>query len=99
MTDTIYKAKYAKLGQKLIEHRELFSGLGIKEQCYIIAELLKIIHSNVLTGDLKLIGEAQKSGVLSTTSTLSEISNVKSIKMINQSITGLYENEIDLLNM
>ncbi len=99
MTNTIFKVKYAKLGQKLIEHKDLFINLGIKDQCYVIAELLKIIHSNVLTGDLKLINEAQKSGVLTTTSTLSEISNVKSIKMINQSITGLYENEIDLLNM
>ncbi len=99
LINTVYKSRYIKLGQKLCEHRELFTSLSMREQCYVIAELLKIIHSNVLTGDLKLIGEAQKSGVLTTTSTLSEISNVKSVKLINQSITGLYENEIDLLNM
>lgn len=99
MTNTVYKTKYAKLGQKLLDSRDIFASLDIKKQCYIISELLKIMHANSRKGDLQLINESKNSGTLTTNSTLSEIGNVKSIKLINQSITGLYENEIDLLNM
>ena len=60
---------------------------------------LKILHNNVLSGDLRLISEAQKSGLLLTNSALSEIKNVSKIYLVNQSVTGLFETKIDLLNM
>ena len=62
-------------------------------------EILKILHCNVLMGDLSKIGLAKKSGALTSNSVLTEIKNVKSIYLVNQSVTGLFEKKIDLLNM
>lgn len=50
-------------------------------------------------GDLSKIGLAKKSGALTSNSVLTEIKNVKSIYLVNQSVTGLFEKKIDLLNM
>ena len=41
----------------------------------------------------------KKSGVVSTNSVLSEIKGVKSIYLVHQSVTGLFEKKIDLLHM
>ena len=46
--------------------------------------------------NLELIGLAKKAG---TTKISKIISNCNEFKLINQSITGLYENEVDLLTI
>lgn len=38
-------------------------------------------------------------GAIRLNNNISEIKNVKSIKLINQSVTGLFEQEIELLNL
>ena len=99
MTDTILKVKFGDMGVKIAAHRDAFEKLDVRKQCFVLAEILKIIHSNVVTGDLTLIDEAKKAGVVSTNSVLSEIKGVKSIYLVHQSVTGLFEKKIDLLNM
>lgn len=68
-----------------------------EEQCCVLNEILKILHANVLSGDLSLIGESPNTGTMKTNAKFSEIKDVHSIKLINQSVTGLFEQEIDLL--
>lgn len=96
---TVFKVKFSKLGAKLELHRSEFVNLDLRKQCFVINEVLKIIHNNVMSGDLRFIGEAQKSGMMTSNSVLSDITDINTIKLINQSITGLYEIEIDLLKM
>lgn len=97
LTETIFAQRYADLGNKLINKRALFLSLEAEEQSYVIAEIVKIVHANVMSGDLTLIGEAKKSGIATTNSKISEIKNITSVKLINQSITGLFENEVELI--
>lgn len=99
MTETILKVKFGDMGVKIASHRDTFEKLDVRKQCFVLAEILKIIHSNVVTGDLTLIDEAKKAGVVSTNSVLSEIKGVKSIYLVHQSVTGLFEKKIDLLHM
>ena len=99
MTDTILKVKFGDMGVKIASHRDDFEKLDVRKQCFVLAEILKIIHSNVVTGDLSFIGESKKSGVVSTNSVLSEVKGVKSIYLVHQSVTGLFEKKIDLLHM
>lgn len=99
LTLTVFKNRFLALGKKLKKAEDTFVSLSIREQCYVICEILKILHNNVLSGDLRLISEAQKSGLLLTNSALSEIKNVARIYLVNQSVTGLFETKIDLLNM
>ena len=97
--NTIYKSKFEKVFICMSSGREKFILLDLNEQCYIINEILKILHCNVVTGDLKLLGGSGQSGTVTTNSALSNIKNVKSIKLISQSVTGLFEQEIELLNL
>ena len=97
MTSNAFSWKFGTLGNKLKEKTDVFEGLSREKQCYVIREILKILHANVLTGDLVSVGESKRTGTLYTNSKLSEIKNTSSIKLINQSVTGLYENEVELL--
>lgn len=99
LTSTIFKVRFKAVGEMLEEARDEFNNLSLREQCYIISEVLKIIHNNTLPGDLRLIGGKANSGVVTTSSSLSEIKNAGKIYLVNQSVTGLYETKIDLLDM
>ena len=97
--NSVFKVKYGKLCSDMLSGREKFESLNIKEQFVVLNEILKILHCNVVTGDLKLIGGSGKSGIVSVNSAISNIKGIKSIKIINQSITGLFEQEKELLTL
>lgn len=97
LTSTVFSVKFGDLGNKLLNKSELFNSLEAEKQCYIIMEILKIVHANVMSGDLTYLGEAKNTGTAKTNSKISEIKNITSVKLINQSVTGLYEQEIELL--
>ncbi|MEE0913395.1 MAG: Cas9 endonuclease PAM-interacting domain-containing protein, partial [Ruminococcus sp.] len=50
------------------------------------------------TGDLTLINEAKKSGATTISNKIIKNENIHSFKIIHQSVTGLFEQEIELLN-
>ena len=97
--NTIFQVKFKDLQNKLMDHQDAFDGLALSEQCTVLLEILKILHANVVTGDLTLIDCAKKSGVTSVTSNITGIGGIASFKLIDQSITGLYEKEIELLDV
>ena len=97
MVNTVFAEKFGDLGNKLESKKDLFESLSQERQCYVICELLKILHSNVVSGDLTDLGEAKKSGIATTSSKISEIKSITSVKLVNQSVTGLFEHEIELL--
>ncbi len=99
LTDTIFKQNFDAVRKTVINGREKFVSLEIERQCYVISELLKILHANVMMGNLEEICGAKNSGKVQLNSKISEIKGVRSVKLINQSVTGLYENEVDLLKM
>lgn len=71
-----------------------FDGLDVEEQCKAVSTLLGIIGCNANRGDLSsFVPRAQQVGLCSTSSNLS---NMDSVKLIYQSVTGLYEKIIDL---
>lgn len=99
LTSTVFSVKFSDWGEKMKNALEVYQELPLRKQCYVISEILKILHNNVLSGDLTDIGESKKSGTTTTNSALSEIKNVSKIYLVNQSVTGLFETKIDLLNM
>lgn len=99
MTDTILKVKFGDMGVKIASHRDVFEKLDVRKQCFVLAEILKIIHCNILEGDLTFIGGAKQSGSIKMSSVISGIKGVKSIYLVHQSVTGLFEKKIDLLHM
>lgn len=99
MTDTILKVKFGDMGAKIISHRDAFEKLNIRKQCFVLTEILKIIHCNAVLGNLTYIGEGSSSGRVGLNSVLSEVKGIKSIYLVHQSVTGLFEKKIDLLHM
>lgn len=95
LTNTIFNVRFGKLAISLSANLEKFESLSVHDQCFVIMQIIKVLHANVETGDLTLIGEAKKSGLLTISSKIQP--NIKELKLINQSITGLFEQEIDLL--
>lgn len=95
MNNTIYRVKFEKLGKKLLDKRDAFINLSVYRQCYVLMQIINILHADVSGGDLTALGEAKKSGVTTISNRIQ--SSYGSVKLINQSITGLFEQEIDLL--
>lgn len=98
LTNTILSVKFSNIGTAMIDKKEMFENLSLKNQCEVLMQVFNIIHCNVRTGDLSLIKEAKNSGAVTTNSKISPSKNIKSFKIIDQSITGLFEQEKELLN-
>ncbi len=96
--NTVLNVKFSNTANKMKNKREIFEKLSLKGQCDVLMQILNIVHANVRTGDLSLLGEAKKSGTVTTGSKIAPAKNVKSFKIIDQSITGLFEKETELLD-
>lgn len=97
LSTTLFKTKYSKLYNDLVKEKSKFEQLELNEQCATIEEIIKILHCNVVTGDLSKIGLGSKFGKMTSNCNFSTIKGINSVKLINQSITGLFENEVELL--
>ena len=97
LKNSVFNVKFGKLAGTLPAKREKFVGLSVYDQCTVLVQLLNILHCNVLTGDLSLLDEAKKSGVTTIGNKIAKSSSMQSFKIIHQSVTGLFEQEIELL--
>lgn len=92
----IYGKKPNSVGEKLEEWEKDFEKLNIEDQCKILGELLKLSQRNNQGVDMSILNGGKKMGV----SLISKkISGLSECKVINQSVTGLYENETDLIGL
>ena len=90
----IYAKRVNPIGEKLRTGREQFMKLPIDRQCYVLYQILQISQLSGQGVDLQEIGGAKKSGVSMINKNISDLDECK---LILQSVTGLYEQEIDLL--
>ncbi|MBQ3087840.1 MAG: type II CRISPR RNA-guided endonuclease Cas9 [Clostridia bacterium] len=97
LTNSIYNVKFGKLANTLSAKKDKFVLLSVYEQCTVLMQILNILHCNVLTGDLSLLGEGKNSGETTIGNKIAKSSTMQSFKIIHQSITGLFEQEIELL--
>ena len=77
----------------LREKKVIFDKLPLEEKCLVLAEILHMFQCQSGSADLKLIEGPRKAGIIVMNS---NITKCKSIKIINQSPTGIYEQVIDL---
>lgn len=85
------------IGKKLAKGREKFVNLSIEEQLNVLYEILNA--TAIIAGcgaNLNLIGEAAKTGVMTIGKNISQATQCC---LINQSVTGIYTNTIDLLKI
>lgn len=94
--EKIYAKRPNPIGGKLKDKLEKFKTLDLLEQVMILNEILKLTKLSNMGANLSLIGEASKAGIMTLNN---NISGKTEFKLINKSITGLYENEVDLLSI
>ena len=80
-------------GKTLLDSRERFLSLCIEDKCKLLAEILHLFQCQSGAANLSLVGGPGHAGTIKINN---NISNVNSIYIINQSPTGIYEQEIDL---
>lgn len=90
-----------KIGNKIQNKREDFLKLELKEQIFFLSNMILLFKTGRSTGcDLKLIGESGQAGVITLNSTLTKIGGRQSIRIIDQSPTGLLEKKsVNLLEL
>lgn len=96
LQNTVYGVRLSAQIKNLEKGRETFINLGIKEQVITLFEILHLFQCNSVNGDLTAIGGAKSAGILVLGKNISELPK---ISIINQSPTGLFEQEIDLLKL
>ena len=96
LKNSIYKNKKNNQADKISSGFELFKKLDIKDQIVQLNQLLLIFGPQNNGVNTELIGGKKKTGVVFLSNKFKEF---KEFKIINQSITGLFENEVDLLKL
>lgn len=96
LQNTVYGVRLSAQIKNLEKGRETFINLGVKEQVITLFEILHLFQCNSVNGDLTAIGGAKSAGILVLGKNISELPK---ISIINQSPTGLFEQEIDLLKL
>ena len=95
LNNGIYSYKRNNQAKNIIDSFDKFVDLSIEDKVEVINQLI-LIFQGVNNGcNLKSIGLSAKTGVVFIPKKM----NYQEFKLINQSITGLFENEIDLLKL
>ncbi|MBQ4089304.1 MAG: type II CRISPR RNA-guided endonuclease Cas9 [Clostridia bacterium] len=95
LENTLYSTVYETSIKHIKNHREQFVELVGYKQAGILMEIINLFRTTGLMANLKEIG-AVKTGQISVTKRIGGIKN-KRMYIINQSVTGFYEQKIDLL--
>lgn len=92
----IYAKRPNPVGEKLVSKYELFQQLELTKQCEVLMQIISLSMIGITVADLSILQEAPKCGVMRISK---KISDAKELVLINQSVTGLFENRIDLLTV
>lgn len=87
----IYADKPNPLGAKLIENKEKFALISLRGQAEALLEILKITECSNLSMNAKELGIKSSAMKISN-----KVSDAEEFILINQSVTGVFENRIDL---
>ena len=93
LKNTIYCIRLETQEKTLTEKKETFLELSNEEKCFMLSEILHMFQCKSGSSDLRLIGGAGKAGTLKISN---NVTKFEQISIINQSPTGIYEQEIDL---
>lgn len=96
-TQRIFAKRPSPIGEKLALHKEDFENLTLEKQLYVLDQ---IFHTMQLipdaSADLTDLNESKSTGVILYPK---KVTGAEECLLINQSVTGIYEQTIDLLTV
>ena len=94
LNNTIYKARPSNKGKDLLELKDNFVKLNLKDKAKVCDQTLNMLRCDIATtSDLKLIGGTPTAGGIAINkNTLGK----GELVLVNQSVTGIFENRIKL---
>lgn len=97
--ETTFKNSFLNLfqGENYKKIEDKFKNMEFKEKCKTLLMLVNAVKAFGARQDLKLINLKADYGRMSSKS--NKLNNYNEFKIVNQSITGLFENEVDLLKL
>ena len=94
--NNLFKKRPASQSATLEKGRVQFENLFLSKQIHVLKEILNLFKCLSATADLKLLGAGKNVGKVTWNT---NISNVKQCILINQSPTGIFEQEVDLMKL
>lgn len=94
--NTVYNVRLSAQEKTLSDKKKNFLNLKKEEKCVVLSEILHLFQCQSTSANLKMMGGPGKAGILVMNN---NISKCNKISIINQSPTGVFENEIDLLKI
>ena len=91
-----YRVKYETAAKTIAEHQATFAGLEAADQGRVLLQILNLFRANILSADLKLLCGKMGIGIVLTSKYLRNFKGHR-FTLIHQSVTGVFEREIDLL--
>lgn len=96
LKETIYKYRPNNRCEALVEAMEKFEKLSCEEQCIVLNEILWLLKCKPNTANLSLLGESARAGLIQINKIITKFD---SVVIKNESVTGLYEQRINLLKI
>ena len=94
--NTVYNVRLSAQEKTLADKKKIFLNLKKEEKCVVLSEILHLFQCQSTSANLKMIDGPGKAGILVMNN---NVSKCNKISIINQSPTGIFENEIDLLKI
>lgn len=91
---SVYSKRPNPVGEKLKDKKDHFLKLNLKDQIYVLLQILQLSKLSNTGADLTKMGESKKMGIMLLNK---KISDKSEFKLIHQSPAGLYEQTVDLL--
>ena len=91
-----YVVKYETAANTFREQREKFAAISEADQCRILLQMLNLFSNNASSADLKLLNGKAGIGIVLTSKNLRNYEGHRFL-LHHQSVTGFYEQEVDLL--
>lgn len=84
----------------IFQNEDRFLKLRLEDQCKVVAEILNLFHCGSDLADMRLLGGPEGVGAFKIPTQLTlDSAKASSIKLVHQSVTGLFEQEIDLFKV
>ncbi len=96
LENRLYRIRLETAAGTVREQQEKFGTLTVPDQCRILMQLLNLFADNAASADLKLLNGKAGIGILLLSKNLDNYQGHQ-LKLIHQSVTGVFEKQIDLL--